>query len=67
MLSLARKRVQPKNRMRENRTSGSVRGVPGNGHSYRERLPILPCDCGDEQFLFCWRIHDDLRGGEKAP
>jgi hypothetical protein len=22
--------------MRENRTSGSVRGVPGNGHSYRE-------------------------------
>ena len=32
---LARKRVQPRNRMRENFTSGSVRGVPGNRHSYR--------------------------------
>jgi len=30
-----RKRVQPKNRMRENCTSGTVRGVPGNRHSYR--------------------------------
>ncbi len=26
--------------MRENRTSGSVRGVPGNRHSYRESRPI---------------------------
>jgi hypothetical protein len=24
--------------MRENRTSGSVRGAPGNGRSYREML-----------------------------
>jgi len=30
-----RKRVQPKNRMRNNCTSGTVRGVPGNRHSYR--------------------------------
>ena len=36
--SLARKRVQPRNRMRENRTSGTVRGAPGNGRSYREML-----------------------------
>jgi group II intron reverse transcriptase/maturase len=35
-----RKRVQPKNRMRENCTSGTVRGVPGNRHSYRRgRIP----------------------------
>ncbi len=32
---LARKRVQPRNRMQENCTSGTVRGVPGNRHSYR--------------------------------
>jgi hypothetical protein len=31
-----RKRVLPRNRIRENRTSGTVRGVPGNRHSYRE-------------------------------
>ena len=34
---LARKRVQPRNRMRENRTSGSVQGAPGNRRSYCER------------------------------
>ncbi len=28
--------MQPKNRMRENRTSGTVRGAPGNRRSYRE-------------------------------
>ena len=28
--------------MRENRTSGSVRGVPGNGRSYRESHPNSP-------------------------
>jgi hypothetical protein len=33
----SRRRVQPRNRMRENRTSGSVRGAPGNRRSYRER------------------------------
>ncbi len=27
--------------MRENRTSGSVRGVPGNGRSYRERRALI--------------------------
>jgi hypothetical protein len=32
---LARKRVQPRNRMRENCTSGSARGAPGNRRSYR--------------------------------
>jgi hypothetical protein len=32
---LARKRVQPGNRMQENCTSGTVRGVPCNRHSYR--------------------------------
>ena len=35
---LARKRVQPRNRMRENFMSGTVRGVPGNRHSYRGGL-----------------------------
>jgi RNA-directed DNA polymerase len=30
-----RTRVPPRNRMRENCTSGSARGVPGNRHSYR--------------------------------
>ena len=35
VVCLARKRVQPRNRMRENFTSGTVRGVPGNRHSYR--------------------------------
>ena len=30
--------MQPKNRMRENRTSGSAWGVPGNRHSYHEML-----------------------------
>src|SRR5256885_15965160 len=28
-------RVQPRNRRRENCTSGTARGVPGNRHSYR--------------------------------
>ena len=28
-------RVQPRNRIRENCTAGSARGVPGNRHSYR--------------------------------
>jgi hypothetical protein len=32
---LARKRVQPRNRMRENCTSGSVRGAPGDRRLYR--------------------------------
>ena len=32
----ARKRVQPRNRMREIRTSGTVRGALGNRRSYRE-------------------------------
>ena len=31
----ARMRVQPRNRMRANCTSGTARGVPGNRHSYR--------------------------------
>src|SRR5215510_12882034 len=31
-------RVQPRNRMRENCTSGTARGVPGNRHSYRRGL-----------------------------
>jgi hypothetical protein len=33
-----RKRVQPKNRMRENRTSGTVWGAPGNRRSYHNAL-----------------------------
>jgi hypothetical protein len=33
--SPARKRVQPRNRMRENCTSGSARGASGNRRSYR--------------------------------
>ena len=32
--------------MRECRTSGSVRGVPSNGHPYRNRLRLDPqCPC----------------------
>ena len=34
----ARIRVQPRNRMRENCTSGTARGVPGNRHPYRGDL-----------------------------
>jgi len=33
---LTRRRVQPRNRMRENRTSGTVCGVSGNRHSYHD-------------------------------
>lgn len=32
-----RTRVQPKNRMRENRTSGTVPGAPGDWRPYGER------------------------------
>src|SRR6266571_2996076 len=32
-------RVQPRNRMRENCTSGSARGAPGNRRSYRGGYP----------------------------
>jgi hypothetical protein len=35
-------RVQPKNRMRENCTSGTARGVPGNRHSYRRGRTVAP-------------------------
>lgn len=38
----ARKRVQPRNRMRENCTSGSARGAPGNRRPYRGGcVPLL--------------------------
>ena len=46
---LAWKRVRPRNRMRENFTSGSVRGVPGNRHSYRE--PLLNSNFNVSTFL----------------
>ena len=36
--------------MREIRSQGSVRGVPGNQHSYRD---ILIRDA--EKSIFCWR------------
>jgi len=35
-MSRCGKRVQPKNRMRENRTSGTAWGVPGDRHSYHD-------------------------------
>src|SRR5262249_17432176 len=35
-----RTRVQPRNRRRENGTSGTVRGVPGNRHSYRRGVRV---------------------------
>jgi hypothetical protein len=43
--------------MRENRTSGSVRGVPGNRHSYRERGPFqfFPKRGGVSRVLFLER------------
>jgi hypothetical protein len=31
--------IQGKNRVREQRQHGSVRGVPGNRHPYRDRRP----------------------------
>ena len=35
--------TRDKNRMREFRTYGSVRGVPSNGHPYRDPRPIAVC------------------------
>lgn len=37
----SRKRVQPRNRMRENRTSGTVSGALGDRGSYGERRHYL--------------------------
>jgi hypothetical protein len=39
-LVLLRKRVFTKSPVRENRTPGSVRGLPGNWQSYRDQLFI---------------------------
>jgi len=33
-----RKRVQPRNRMRENRTAGTVWGVPGDRYPYQDTI-----------------------------
>src|SRR5262244_1560194 len=41
-----RMRVQPRNRMRENCTSGTARGVPGNRHSYRRGKVVAAYDAG---------------------
>jgi len=48
--------------MRESRTSGSVRGVPGNRHSYRDRV-IEP-----RNIRLSWSGMDNpsTRRGEKA-
>jgi len=43
------KRVQPRNRMRENRTSGSVAGVPGNRHPYAGGVNSARC-------FYYWKI-----------
>ena len=37
----ARKRMQPRNRRRENRTSGTVRGTSGNRRSYRSDAAMI--------------------------
>ena len=34
--------IQDKSRMREFRSYGSVRGVPGNRHPYRAHAPVVP-------------------------
>jgi len=37
-----RQTIQGKNRVREQRQHGSVRGVPGNRHPYRDPFSRLP-------------------------
>src|ERR1043166_3937397 len=49
-LSLVRKRIFTKSPVRENRTPGSVRGLPGNWQSYRAQLSLDAND-GNAQFL----------------
>jgi hypothetical protein len=52
-----RKRVQPRNRIRENR-SGSVRGALGNQPSYRERSSYVRTYCSDfELYSPYWRLY----------
>ena len=48
-LVLLRKRVFTKSPVRENRTPGSVRGLSGNGQSYRNQLSFEAN--GNAQFL----------------
>ena len=43
-LILLRKRVFTKSPVRENRTPGSVRGLPGNWQSYRDQLVFGHCE-----------------------
>src|SRR5207245_2730888 len=50
--------------MRENCTSGTVRGVPGNRHSYRRDLTVLPMEVRtpeefDDQFATILRLGAD--------
>ena len=54
MICSTRKRVQPKNRMRENCTSGSVRGAPGNRRSYRKSPFFVGAEQREEPAL--WRL-----------
>jgi|GEM_PF-3985109 len=49
-LVLLRKRVFTKSPVRENRTPGSVRGLPGNWQSYRAQL-FPDHNYGSAQFL----------------
>ena len=43
--------IQGKNRVREQRQHGSVRGVPGNRHPYRDQPPF-------RRLFRTWDIHD---------
>ena len=56
ILVLLRKRVFTKSPVRENRTPGSVRGLPGNRQSYRNQL-FLDVNDGNAQFLPNGLIH----------
>ena len=49
--------------MREFRTYGSVRGVPGNRHPYRDRWRDLLCF--ERLMPFCGSFSDSRIGGKK--
>jgi hypothetical protein len=54
-LVLLRKRVFTKSPVRENRTPGSVRGLPGNRQSYRAQLSV---DHDHRSALFFYQLQE---------
>ena len=59
----SRKRVQPRNRMRKNCTSGSVRGAPGNRRPYRGGLQLVVSGTAPRSESVRWSAPRVLRSG----